>query len=210
MPQRPDDESQIRRGVHLHARYILTFFVGPVLALAPVLGRFNIPIVGPLFEPLSYLFPTVPFDPARGIYAIASTVTGFVAVSSLFYAERFAPRAHRRRVLGIAVGVGIASVLLLYSSHVRFVRIVPDRAEAGRSVSVLVAPARSAACGCQPGVSDLECLQDTLHADPAKVATCWGDIPLQRSLLSLALPYLVVLGCIGAAVSVFLARPQVP
>jgi hypothetical protein len=179
-------------------RYVLGFAVGVGVGVAPFLGKFPVPG----FEALLGLFPETL---QRSMIPLSAFLMGLVAVAVQFYSGEALTRPQLRQRFFWSVATLLVGLMLMIVLYTLLVVRVPIEGGA-RSVPVVLAWSRSAACiGCPPAMSDGECIV-RLSLNPKAIESCWGTRPLALSRLALTLGYLVLTGGFGALIGLLLLQ----
>jgi hypothetical protein len=178
-------------------RYALSFGVSVGVGMAPFLGKIKIPG----FEALLELFPAQ----LQGVLIpLSAFLMGLVALAIQFYHSERIATGNLRKYFKLGFAAMLAGFFLFVILYKLFVIRVPF-AGGERVAAVVVTPTRLSMCGCDPRLTNYDCIR-TLSFDPAAQATCWGGEALEIRELSLMIPYLLLTSGFGALIGLLILK----
>lgn len=181
-------------------RYLLGFFVGVAVGLAPYLGLLRIPFFAPLLD-------LIPESIQNTIIPLSAALMGLVAVVTQWYGGERLSRAWLRQSFMKALLIAGVSFLALVVIHNIVVAIVPIRGGKD-AVSFIVGFTRPSRPPCTEEVSDTECIK-LLTFDTTSIDSFWGDRQIRLARLALMLPYLAFTSFSGALIGLLLLRETI-
>jgi len=181
-------------------RYVLGFFVGVVIGIAPFLGSVNVP-------GFRALLSVMPFQITSDLIPLSSFLMGIivVAVQFFFYAAEGTSPVARKKRFQLALFVMIVGFVLFVILRDEFTVSVP---RGGSRVTVLISSSPMENCDCKnPQGSPANCIRRLAFAEEA-IERCWGHEPLTRRSQLLKLSYLILTGGVGVLIGLLLLEDE--
>jgi hypothetical protein len=180
-------------------RYIIGFGVGVAVGLAPYLGLLEVP-------GFKALLTLIPDEIQSRIIPLSASVMGIVAVVVQWYGwDKVTEEWLRKWFFRTLIFLLLA--LCTFTAIQRFVVLKVPIEGGDDYISFLVGFERRPHPGCPPDISTLECVKKH-NADPAFIASLYGDLQLNIADLSLTFSYLSVTGLFGVFVGLLLLKEQ--
>ena len=189
-----------------YLRLFLGFGVAFGLGLAPYLGLIDVPG----FRALVSLYPGSIRDQ---IIPISAALMGVLAVVVDWTADARPSKRWVARRFRYAVAVCLMGLVALWVLQTYLVVRIPIDGGA-ETVSFVRGFSRPATCGCDPRLSDADCIVRKLTFDETAIRTCWGDSRIQAAELLLSAAYLAFTAAFGGMIGLLLiarrakARPR--
>jgi len=178
-------------------RYVLNFFVGLGIGLAPFLGTKNIP-------GFKALISVMPFQITSELIPLSAFLMGLIVVAVQFYsAERISrPTLRKRFKLALAV-MGVGFVLFFYLRS-----DLTESMQVGHTtVTVLTGSTRIEGCGCPKGLNNKRCIA-RISLNPEAIETCWDSQEIKRRGEILGLSYLILTGGVGLLIGFLILQGE--
>ena len=189
-------------GTFHFVRKILGYGVWVAIGLSPFLGNANV-------RGFTAVIAMYPEDLQNWLIPLSGLMMGMIAVILDFQADRRQPGVKKlERWFYRTVAVFLLSLVTLIAAYTQWV-VRPSKTQAdGKSSAIAmvtgtreVPAGRQSVCGCTPGASARQCVED-VSVNPANVEACFGPQRVAFATLALALVYLVVTASFAAAVGV--------
>lgn len=177
-------------------RYILGFGVGIGTGLAPYLGILNVP----LFKPLLSLIPN---SIQNTVIPLSAALMGLVAVVVQWYAGERVTKKWMRKMFALTLITAATTFIILTVVHTLVVVTLPI--EDNNSLSFIVGFTRPVRPPCTEDVSDEQCIM-LLSANPARIASFWGNQQVRLARLALIFSYLFFTGSFGVMVGLIILK----
>jgi hypothetical protein len=177
-------------------RYILNFFLGLGIGLAPFLGTKNVP-------GFRALISVMPFQIAPVLIPLSAFLMGLVMVAVQFYSTEQISRSTLRKRFKFALIAMVIGFVLFYYLRGEFTVDV-ERAMNASTVTVLIGDSTTSDCLCKnPKEHPDSCIQE-LSFSTAAIASCWDAREIKRRGELLGLSYLVLTSGVGVLIGLVL------
>lgn len=194
------DKEKLPGPVREYTTFIGAYLVAIGVGLAPFLGAKHVPG----FTSIGELFP---MNMQRGLIAFATFLMLIPIITVQFYAEDDVRRSNLNRMFTfffLPLLVVVPFVLYYFFS----IYVIQVDFEGGqRSASYVVGSHMLPDCPCVAlGLRMTTCIGPVLSANPAGVTACYDDAEINRRRMKLAVPYLLMMLSLGAAVALIVMK----
>jgi len=182
-----------------YATFIGAYCVAVGAGLAPFLGAKHFPG----FTAIGQLFP---MNMQRGLVAFATFLMLIPIITVQFYADDDVRRSNLNRMFVVFLPLLLILPFVLYYFFSMYV-VQVDFEGGQRSASYVVGSQMLSDCPCvAQRLRMTRCIGPVLSANPAEVTACYEETEINGRRVTLAIPYLLLMLSMGAAVALIVMK----